>query len=140
MLDAYIQLPFDNPDGGVWKQGFDIHYDKQKIKEEKKLEVVVIPHSHCDPGKPLWIVYNSYNYTTFSIKNLVIKENLILAFFSGWLRTFEEYYDQQTQHILNGMLKHLDAKPDLKFIYAEVSFFELWWSRLTDAEREKTRR
>lgn len=107
MLDAYAQIPFDNPNGGVWKQGFEITYDKQKIQSEKRLEVVVIPHSHCDPG---------------------------------WLKTFEEYYDSQTQQILNGMLQHLDKKPDMKFIYAEMSFFELWWSRLTEAQKEKTRR
>ncbi|KAI6171074.1 Glycosyl hydrolase family 38 protein [Aphelenchoides bicaudatus] len=107
MLDAYVQLPFDNPDGGAWKQGFDIQYDKQKIKEEKTLEVVVIPHSHCDPG---------------------------------WLRTFEEYYDAQTQHILNGMLKHLDSKKDMKFIYAEMSFFEYWWAKLNGRTERKDKR
>ncbi|KAI6243510.1 Alpha-mannosidase [Aphelenchoides fujianensis] len=106
MLDAYDRLPFDNPDGGVWKQGFEITYDKQKIRQEKRLEVVVIPHSHCDPG---------------------------------WLKTFEEYYQEQTREILNGMLRHLTTKPDMKFIYAEMSFFELWWANLTAGEREKVK-
>jgi alpha-mannosidase II len=27
------------------------------------------------------------------------------------------------------MVKHLSQKSDLKFIYAEMSFFELWWSK-----------
>lgn len=60
MLHAYELIPFDNPDGGVWKQGWEITYDTEKIKQEKKLEVVVLPHSHCDPGKQLlarlWIM------------------------------------------------------------------------------------
>ncbi|KAI6170764.1 Glycoside hydrolase and Glycosyl hydrolases 38 domain containing protein [Aphelenchoides bicaudatus] len=106
MLNLYDQLPFDNVDGGVWTQGFPIEYDPIKIQNEKRLEVVVVPHSHCDPG---W----------------------------GW--TFEEYYDMRTQHILNGMLKHLPNKTDMKFIYAEMSFFELWWSKINEDQKEKTR-
>ena len=50
MLDVYDILPFDNPDGGMWKQGWNIEYDKESIEKEPPLEVVVIPHSHCDPG------------------------------------------------------------------------------------------
>jgi alpha-mannosidase II len=84
------------------------------------LEVIVVPHSHCDPGKQLC--------------------NSILIVILGWGWTFEEYYNMRTQHILNGMLKHLPNKPDMKFIYAEMSFFELWWSTINEQEKELTRR
>jgi alpha-mannosidase II len=50
MLNIHDILKYDNEDGGVWKQGFDIHYDKEHIKTEPRLEVIVVPHSHDDPG------------------------------------------------------------------------------------------
>ncbi|EPB78244.1 hypothetical protein ANCCEY_02628 [Ancylostoma ceylanicum] len=107
MLDVYNLLTFDNPDGGVWKQGWEVVYDKEKVAEEKKLEVIVIPHSHCDPG---------------------------------WIKTFEEYYHSQTRNILDLMVKNLyDNKNEMRFIYAEISFFELWWQDQTDDVRAKVK-
>lgn len=50
MLNAYEIIPFDNLDGGEWKQGWKIVYDSQKIQNEQLLEVVIVPHSHNDPG------------------------------------------------------------------------------------------
>ena len=49
MLNLVDIMKFDDPDGGVWKQGFDIKYDASKYND-KKLYVYVVPHSHCDPG------------------------------------------------------------------------------------------
>ena len=51
MRDLAYTLPFDNPDGGVWTQGWEL--DPVPIGfAHDTLEIFVVPHSHCDPG---WI-------------------------------------------------------------------------------------
>eukprot|EP00980_Cylindrotheca_fusiformis_P004845 scaffold1034_cov127-Cylindrotheca_fusiformis.AAC.26 len=48
MRDLNKNLPFDNPSGGVWTQGWDI--EPVDVSRSHPLTVYVVPHSHCDPG------------------------------------------------------------------------------------------
>ncbi|CEF69960.1 Alpha-mannosidase 2x [Strongyloides ratti] len=58
----------------------------------------------------------------------------------GWLKTFEEYYNDDVSRILYGMLNYLSKKNKMKFVYVEMSFFELFYSTLSLLNRQKVKR
>ncbi|GFS08925.1 alpha-mannosidase [Elysia marginata] len=72
-----------------------------------RLTVILMPHSHNDPG---------------------------------WLKTVNEYYADQTKHILNNMVNKLTEYPNMTFIWAETVFFSMWWNELDDAVKMHVQR
>eukprot|EP00999_Lentomonas_sp_LEN2_P002732 NODE_604_length_1334_cov_3.290804_g565_i0.p1 GENE.NODE_604_length_1334_cov_3.290804_g565_i0~~NODE_604_length_1334_cov_3.290804_g565_i0.p1 ORF type:complete len:402 (+),score=70.58 NODE_604_length_1334_cov_3.290804_g565_i0:62-1207(+) len=59
----------------------------------------------------------------------------------GWLKTIEEYYEDEVRHIYDSVVEELQHDPSRTFIVVEVAFFSRWWtdSRTSDEQREQFR-
>ncbi|XP_058473387.1 alpha-mannosidase 2 isoform X2 [Solea solea] len=114
MLDVYDLLPFDNPDGGVWKQGFEISYSGNEW-DKQPLEIFLVPHSHNDPG---WLkTFDLYyqDQTRHILDNMLIKlsedhrKRMIWAevsYFSKWWAELDgQQRDMVKRLVQNGQLE-----------------------------------
>jgi len=54
----------------------------------------------------------------------------------GWLKTIDEYYEQEVRQIYNTVVEELDKRADRKFIIVEMAFFTMWWAEATQAQRD----
>jgi len=69
MEQVYDAMDVGDPDGGAWKQGWDVKYGPEMT--DNVLNVFLVPHSHNDPG---WIkTYDDYYFTeTRPILNTIV--------------------------------------------------------------------
>lgn len=58
----------------------------------------------------------------------------------GWIKTVQQYFDEQTKHILDTVVDYLAAEPFRTFIWAEISFLHMWWEQAEPARRTVLRR
>ncbi|CAF3685423.1 unnamed protein product [Adineta steineri] len=94
----YDSLPFDNQNGGVWGQGFDIQYNTSQWTPDNKLKIILMPHSHCDPG---WLnTFEQYfMYGTRHIMNNMIQtleKNKNYKFIWAEMSFLSLWWDQAT--------------------------------------------
>uniref|UniRef100_A0A4W6CQT1 Alpha-mannosidase n=1 Tax=Lates calcarifer TaxID=8187 RepID=A0A4W6CQT1_LATCA len=108
LLHVYDLLTFDNPDGGAWKQGFEIRYQENEW-DETPLELFLVPHSHNDPG---WLkTFNSYyqDQTKHILNNMLIKlsedhrRKMIwaeISYFSKWWNDIDEQKREMVKRLV----------------------------------------
>jgi len=53
----------------------------------------------------------------------------------GWLKTIDEYYEQEVRQIYNTVIEELDKRADRKFIIVEMAFFTMWWAEATEQQK-----
>uniref|UniRef100_A0A1Q3FDG5 Alpha-mannosidase n=1 Tax=Culex tarsalis TaxID=7177 RepID=A0A1Q3FDG5_CULTA len=117
MLELYERVPFDNVDGGPWKQGWRISYDEKQWNQKHKLKVFVVPHSHNDPG---WIhtfeeYYERQTKQIFANMLRHLEENAGMRFIWAEISYFARWYDNLVPQ-QKDVVKKLVRNGQLEFV------------------------
>ncbi|WAR13872.1 MA2A1-like protein [Mya arenaria] len=67
-------------------------------------------------------------------QNVIDSENL--SWLTGYVRTYREYYNEFTRHILDLLMKKMNEFRDATFVWTEICFLQEWWEEQTAATRE----
>ncbi|XP_068670671.1 lysosomal alpha-mannosidase-like isoform X1 [Montipora foliosa] len=81
-----------------------------EVKNEDKLQVHLVPHTHDDVG---WL-------------------KTVDEYFYGANNSIQH---AGVQYILDSVIPQLMADPSKRFIYVEIAFFERWWNEQSEAMR-----
>ena len=65
---------------------------------------------------------------------------MLLCSSPGWIKTLDQYFHDQTRHILDLMVDKLPQDERWKFVWAEMSYLSMWWDTQPETVREKVRR
>lgn len=111
MRNLTATLPFEDKDGGAWKQGWDV------VPKQGPLTVFVVPHSHCDPG---WIkTFDEYFQSqTKSILTTVVHalaKDPKRKFVWAEISYFEWWYREQSDEVKKLTRRLLESK-QLEFV------------------------
>ena len=115
----FPEMKFDNPDGGAWKQGWDIAINNSRIgKNAPKMRVFVVPHSHNDPG---WIkTFEQYfrGQTRHILNNMLkfLPDNPSMKFIWAETSYFAFWWDTLTSQIDKNTVKKLLADGQLEIV------------------------
>jgi hypothetical protein len=58
----------------------------------------------------------------------------------GWIKTFDEYYNDQVSKILTNAVNNLIENKNRTFVYSEISFFKKWWDLQNDTTKENVKK
>ena len=58
----------------------------------------------------------------------------------GWLKTYQEYYDESVNQIISNSISELLVNPSRRFSYAEMKYFSMWWSEQPESVKADVRK